>query len=209
MHSVGQTRIYLTAVILQYHTESPPIQHRTFCHRQMEAIGQKVLDFVLTRVKFRVSVFNLLLNWNFHFGSCARLTLKQWHTSAKVTGVEVPVLICQILSAWEWWMCLCKSLRMISSCFLHIVRKEFFLIFVWRIYLIQSLEGDYFFSLCKLCLVWFSLLLRSISNREADLHSHLHLKQAQLWSRASPRGTTHGSALLWAQCTHCNSQVLW
>lgn len=156
----------------------------------------KVLDFVLIRVKFRPLVFSLPLNWNFHFGSCTRLTLKEWHTSAKVTGVEVPVLICQVLSAWERWMCLCKSLRVISSCLLHIVWKEFLFIFVWRIYLVRSLEGDYYFSLCKLCLVWLSLLLLSVSKAGIDLHSHLPLKQARLWSRASPRGMTHGSALL-------------
>lgn len=40
------------------------------------------------------------------------------------------------------------------------------------------------------------LPLLSIFNTETDVHSLLPLKQAQLWSRASPRGTTHGSALL-------------
>lgn len=86
------------------------------------------------------------------------------HISAKVNGVEVPVQICLIHAEWKQWICLCKSLRVIASGLLHIVWKEFVFIFVWRTDLLQSLLGDYFFSLCKLCLASFSLLLFSVSN---------------------------------------------
>lgn len=158
----------------------------------MEAVGQKVLDFVLTMVKFRASVHNLPLNRNFHFDSCARPALEQWHTSAKVTGVEVPVLICQVFLCGNNGCVYANHSEWYQAGFYTL----FLLIFVWKIYLVQSLEEDCFFSMCKLCLVWFSLLLLSISNTETDLHSHVPLKQARLWSRASPGGTTHGSALL-------------
>lgn len=76
----------------------------------------------------------------------------------------------------------------------HCLERIF--IFLWRIYLLQSLESVYFFSLCKLYLASFSLLLLNLSNIEIDLHSHLPFKQPRLQSRASPRGMTHGSALL-------------
>lgn len=99
-----------------------------------------------------------------------------------MTGVEVPVLIHQILSVYELWVCLCKSLRVISSWFLQIVWKEFLFIFVWRIYLVQSLE-QIIFLVCA-SFVWCgSPSCYSVFLIETDLHSHLPLKQAGLWVR--------------------------
>ena len=137
LHSAGQTKIYLTAVVLQNQAGSLPVQHRTFCHSQMEAMGQKALDLVLITIRFRVSVFNWTLNWNFGFGSCAALTLNQWHTYQQ---------------RWIVWRFLYRYVKFMlhgNNGFVHASHSEWYKVFCYtssgkNFYI--SLSGGYVFS---------------------------------------------------------------
>lgn len=131
------------------------------------------------------------------------------HISRNANGVEVPVQIRQVHAARERWICSCKSLRVVSSGLLRVFWKEFF------IYLCledkpPKFRGSLYFLVCASS-VWprSPSCYSSVSNTEVALRSHLPFKQARLRSRVSPRGATHGGALFYAQCAHCNSQVLW
>lgn len=60
------------------------------------------------------------------------------------------------------------QIRVISSWFLHIVERIPTYLCLEDISC-PKFRGRLFFNMCKLCLVWFSLLLLSISNTDTDL----------------------------------------
>lgn len=105
--------------------------------RKLSSMEQQALDLVLITIRFRASVFNWTLNWNFGFDSYAALTLSQWHTFQQ---------------RWVVWKFLYRYARFMlhgNDGFVHANHSEWYQVvcytFFWNNFYL-SLSGGYIFS---------------------------------------------------------------